>query len=1199
MTDYKKHFKTSHKVERRRIINKIDGDVNISDLLAQANNFYINNRYEEAISVLHEIVSLSPELREPYHVLSLIYEERGDIPKALSFLMLAAQLSHGEGELWARCANLNKQIKNLQQAEYCLARAIKVQKTNHYWLYERASILEELGNLRKATGIYEKLLKLSPNAELLLHISNLNEKLGSYEKSMILIENNYEKNSRKLLVLIKLFDLYIKYEKYLRGYEMYRKLKTKFIEIGSKAGILSEPAIASEANISNLSNISSVNYTGLIDNSHIKIRFLFCCLELSELKSQNILAESINGDEFSLKSSKESIDQELVVNKCDSEENKIPDDLPSNTNIIDDIIHEFGNLCSQVEMENNIELIQKLFNILQKANNIEKFLFIYEKLEKNYLSKGVDTESTSNNNLNLFNMDLESTNFDSKNGKSEIFTNLKESVDSSSNLHISNPVFHFQLSPEIYSKIGEHYLKCKNYQKAIDFFLRCLKNNSSTGSIADNSNNQKSDKSDSDNVLIRFKLSEIYKLIGDYNSALEILNSDNFCITQYNNNNCNKTITNLNTLESHSNDHYIQNVPGKKVSFCLEKEKDFLDRENNPFDQDEETNRDFLRNQMINSDEEDQVEHANFVEENLNSNFPVISEMRNGKDLTNRKNSDSFNFSNSFSNLGKSNQNATSDLHKNNFNYNNYHLPFVNNQEISFKDINTRKNSYNFSEYNNILDSSLIPEKTFLNKKRIRFKSNLTSYSIDNYNFETYLRRRNSVKSTDSSNTNSIMKSLQSLKFDYDELNSEINSCKHLYLKLQESLIYLQQNEMSKFLENTFQALKQILIYELKIEDLKSQLFYNIVQKSSIKNYFKINDTIFGQFKYSNISNIKNFISGEDGDFEDEENNQNNENNENNKNSSSRKESLFIRKTENTKALARKKVRKTMELVEKQISLLQNIDKFISEENFIHIIISFIEEAYKDKRYHESINILQLILNSESFKQRNDYVLFNMHLYSILNNIQLNNHKTAFVLLKRLIVQFNLKEHSIFWIFLSKISSNMNLSHLRSFYYKLTYSVEMSENIYLNSLLGITYLQTGTYNLSLRHLDLLNGTKLNNDPMYYFQYGLTYLLKSLSRNNKCKESSILKANDYFNFYAMKRNRSDPCEVLYNMGRFYQFIGEDRMAKDSYHNLMKKINLKKDREDLYRSSVYNYALLYKKNGNEEEAHRLIMENIIIE
>jgi tetratricopeptide (TPR) repeat protein len=1165
MSDYKKHFKTSHKVERRRMVNKIDGDVNISDLLAQANNLYINNRYEEAISVLHEIVSLSPELREPYHVLSLIYEERGDIPKALSFLMLAAQLSHGEGELWARCANLNKQIKNLQQAEYCLARAIKVQKNNHYWLYERASILEELGNLRKAAGIYEKLLKLSPNAELLLHISNLNEKLGSFDKSMVVIENNYEKNSRKLQVLIKLFDLYIKYEKYFRGYEMYLKLKNKFLE----------------GNEGNIASNTIINYTGLFNNSHIKIRYLFCCLELSELKSQNILSDSMknsnltrmekmileNGDEYSFKSK----DHECN----DSEENKIPEDLPSNSSIIDNIILEFGNLSTQVEMENNIELIHKLFNILQKANNIDKFLFMYEKLEKNFQSQGRDSRSNENDNVNLFsiNMDLDLSNLDSKNVKSEITPNNQVKVES-----ISNPIFHFQLSPEIYSKIGEHYLKCKNYQKAIDFFLRCLKNSSTT--------NQKSDSSDSDNVMIRFKLSEIYKLIGDYNSALEILNSDNFCITQYNESNC----SDFNTGNS--------NIPVKKVNFLLDKEKlnhnqrvrnieeDFLDRKNNPFDQQNEINRDFLQNQMINSDEEEQhVDNENFPEENFTVNNDVHNSFNNlNENKCNqnyRKSSNTFIFNNPFTHQS-SNQNQFDafELPRNVF-------PLPINQELSFKAANTRKNSYNFSEYNNIIDSSLLPEKSFLGKKRIRFKSNLTSYSIDNYNFETYLRRRNSVKSTDSCNTQAIMKTLQSLKFEYDELNSEINSCKHLYLKLQESLIYLQQNEKSKFLENTFNPLRQILIYELKIEDLKTQLFYHIVQKSSIKNYFKINDSIFGQFKYSNI---KNFMDGEEGDYEDEENNEN---------PASRKESLFLRKTENTKALARKKVRKTMELVEKQISLLQNIDKFISQENFIHIIISFVEEAYKDKRYHESINILQLILNSESFKQRNDYVLFNMHLYSILNNIQLNNHKTAFVLLKRLIVQFNLKDHSIFWIFLSKISSNMNLSHLRSFYYKLTYSVEMSENIFLNSLLGITYLQTGTYNLSLRHLDLLNGTKLNNDPMYYFQYGLTYLLKSLSRNNKCKESSILKANDYFNFYAMKRNRSDPCEVLFNMGRFYQFIGEDRMAKDSYHNLMNKINLKKDREDFYRSSVYNYALLYKKNGNEEEAHRLIMDNIIIE
>jgi hypothetical protein len=161
--------------------------------------------------------------------------------------------------------------------------------------------------------------------------------------------------------------------------------------------------------------------------------------------------------------------------------------------------------------------------------------------------------------------------------------------------------------------------------------------------------------------------------------------------------------------------------------------------------------------------------------------------------------------------------------------------------------------------------------------------------------------------------------------------------------------------------------------------------------------------------------------------------------------------------------------------------------------------------------------------------------------------------------------------------------------------------MEMSENIFLASILGILYCQNGNYHLSLRNLELLKGTVCDEDPFYYFQHGLIFLLKSLSRKVDNKESYLIKANEYFDYYAMRRKRFEPLEVLFNMARFYQFIGHDKLASDKYNTLLSKTLLRKNpnREKLYLSSVYNYAMMIKKNGNDKEAHKLIRENIIID
>ena len=108
MREYKQYCKGIKKA----INKKVDGEINIQDLLNQANNFYLNNEYSKAKEVLETIISVYPNLQEPYLILSQIYEEEKNDEKSLFFLMLAAQSSGGDKNIWIKCCNYNKKLKN-------------------------------------------------------------------------------------------------------------------------------------------------------------------------------------------------------------------------------------------------------------------------------------------------------------------------------------------------------------------------------------------------------------------------------------------------------------------------------------------------------------------------------------------------------------------------------------------------------------------------------------------------------------------------------------------------------------------------------------------------------------------------------------------------------------------------------------------------------------------------------------------------------------------------------------------------------------------------------------------------------------------------------------------------------------------------------------------------------------------------------
>ena len=404
MAEYKNYYKNTKRNLKSRVkslqtnINDPSNQqINVADMLNEANKLYLSVQYDKAIELLHKIISVSPILQEPFQILSQIYEEKGDIQKALSFLMLAAQVSNGDKDIWIRCANYNRQIKNLQQAEYCITRALKLEKRNRIILFERASLNEEMGNLHKAARIYETMLSIYPNIEILIHTAHIHEKLNNYDKGITLLEKYYKIINQRLQCLILLFDFYIKNREYERGVKLYNEINTK-------------------------------EYENVLSNSDFQLKRLFCFL---------YIVLKYKGDQSYLTS---------LGLKDNSEEE-----------IINEILLNFKSLINMETYNKEVtDNLHKLFYLLQSIDQIGLFISIIDEIEK-----------------------------------------ISNDLSSSHKMELT------KFNPEIFSKIGEYFSNKHNYQKSIDYYLKCLE--------------AKNDD------LIRVKLSELYGKINQNEKALEIL----------------------------------------------------------------------------------------------------------------------------------------------------------------------------------------------------------------------------------------------------------------------------------------------------------------------------------------------------------------------------------------------------------------------------------------------------------------------------------------------------------------------------------------------------------------------------------------------------------------------------------------------------------------------------------------------------
>ncbi|KAL5564861.1 hypothetical protein UlMin_028025 [Ulmus minor] len=168
--------------------NKLNRDV--ARKLGEATLHFAHGHYEEAISLLHQVVLQAPHLPDAYHTLGLVYSAVGDADKALGFYMLAAHLVPKDSSLWKKLISCSIEKGDIHQANYCLSKAIIADPKDIHLRLLRASVYLDLRDYQKAAESYYQIHQLCPeNVDALKTGAKLFKRCGQLERSIDILEN--------------------------------------------------------------------------------------------------------------------------------------------------------------------------------------------------------------------------------------------------------------------------------------------------------------------------------------------------------------------------------------------------------------------------------------------------------------------------------------------------------------------------------------------------------------------------------------------------------------------------------------------------------------------------------------------------------------------------------------------------------------------------------------------------------------------------------------------------------------------------------------------------------------------------------------------------------------------------------------------------------------------------------------------------
>ena len=169
----------------------LEPNLEFKALQSQATMAFIGNDYEAAEELALKAINFNPEVFAAHSLLSEIHMARGDRDKAVTALFNGAHTIPGDAQVWLTVAHLilerqvGERYCRMQDAIYCLSRAIIVQQDNVNARCKRASLNRESGHYGRAANEYEQLLKYLPHdTAILRHLADIYVEMGEIDRAV-------------------------------------------------------------------------------------------------------------------------------------------------------------------------------------------------------------------------------------------------------------------------------------------------------------------------------------------------------------------------------------------------------------------------------------------------------------------------------------------------------------------------------------------------------------------------------------------------------------------------------------------------------------------------------------------------------------------------------------------------------------------------------------------------------------------------------------------------------------------------------------------------------------------------------------------------------------------------------------------------------------------------------------------------------
>eukprot|EP01080_Neovahlkampfia_damariscottae_P006052 gene6052-10053_t len=161
---------------------------NIRSLIGEANNYYASSKIDEAVEVCSEIIRLQPKIRDPYIILGTIYEELGELQKAIDCFIIGALLEK-DIKLWERLARMAYKNGRPEQSIFCYTKILKYKPNDFKILFERTMIYEDLKNIKKAIEGFSILFSKFPSETSVCdHLTRLYYEIEKYDEAIEVLE---------------------------------------------------------------------------------------------------------------------------------------------------------------------------------------------------------------------------------------------------------------------------------------------------------------------------------------------------------------------------------------------------------------------------------------------------------------------------------------------------------------------------------------------------------------------------------------------------------------------------------------------------------------------------------------------------------------------------------------------------------------------------------------------------------------------------------------------------------------------------------------------------------------------------------------------------------------------------------------------------------------------------------------------------